>query len=71
MDSYEFSCEQYSPSIVKKCSYSNSVCSESNKSCKELENQDGFTEDICNLATISGCIPFWHFQFGSTSFKNM
>lgn len=53
MDSFKSSCEDYSPSVDIKCSFSNSVCTESRKSCKELENQAGVTEDICSLATTS------------------
>lgn len=51
---YEQECLGLSASsIEKKCSFSNSACSEVNKSCLELSSQYSVTDEICSAASTS------------------
>lgn len=52
-DNYKDYCPTITPSLGKKCIYSNSACKENNMSCKELENKSGVTESICSAAPTS------------------
>ena len=53
-DFYSEICSSISlSSLAKKCTYDNSACSEVNKSCLELKEQSGVTEEICLAASTS------------------